>query len=122
MFTLRKFIIALPLVALIGCTQSDVEERHIDTEALRFKAEIRWTEYGIPHITAEDFGSLGYGEAYAAARDNVCNMAVSVLNAKGESAKHFGAGHDNKNIYNDAVVKALNMTEKGQRALESQPV
>jgi acyl-homoserine-lactone acylase len=121
MFALRKLIIAMSVVTLLGCTQSDIEERRINTEELRYAAEIRWTEYGIPHITADDFGSLGYGEAYAASRDNVCNMAVAVLNAKGESAKHFGAGHENKNIYNDAVVKALNMTEKGQRALESQP-
>jgi acyl-homoserine-lactone acylase len=121
MFALRKLIIASSLLTLLGCTQNDTEERRIDTLHLRYKAEIRWTEYGIPHITADNFGSLGYGEAYAASRDNVCNMAVSVLNAKGESAKHFGAGHENKNIYNDAVVKALDMTEKGQRALESQP-
>lgn len=114
MFALKKLTIASALVALVGCTQSD-------TEAHRYQAEIKWTDYGIPHITANDFGSLGYGEAFAAARDNVCNMAMSVLNAKGESAKVFGPGHENKNIYNDAVVKALNMTERGQRALESQP-
>ena len=114
MFALKKLTIASALVALVGCTQSD-------TEAHRYQAEIKWTDYGIPHITAKDFGSLGYGEAFAAARDNVCNMAVSVLNAQGESAQVFGPGHEKKNIYNDAVVKALNMAERGQRALESQP-
>jgi hypothetical protein len=27
----------------------------------RYNAEIRRTEYGIPHIPADGFGSLGYG-------------------------------------------------------------
>ncbi len=30
------------------------------TEA-KFRADVVRTEYGIPHITAEDFGSFGYG-------------------------------------------------------------
>lgn len=44
-----------------------------DTTELReaagrgFAANIRYTEYGIPHIKAADFAGLGYG--FAAARD-----------------------------------------------------
>ncbi len=30
-----------------------------------FAAEIVWTEYGIPHVTADDWAGLGYGYAYA---------------------------------------------------------
>jgi acyl-homoserine-lactone acylase len=26
-----------------------------------FSADIVWTEFGIPHVTADDWGSLGYG-------------------------------------------------------------
>ncbi len=32
-----------------------------------YDATIRITEHGIPHITADSFGSLGYGSGYAAA-------------------------------------------------------
>ena len=28
------------------------------------EATIRWTEHGIPHITAKDFRGLGYGSGY----------------------------------------------------------
>jgi acyl-homoserine-lactone acylase len=38
-------------------------------------ADIRYTEYGIPHITAEDFAGLGYGYGFAAATDNICVLA-----------------------------------------------
>jgi hypothetical protein len=31
----------------------------------RYSAEIRRTEYGIPHIVASDYASLGYGYGYA---------------------------------------------------------
>ena len=28
-----------------------------------YNVEIRWTSYGIPHVKADDWGSLGYGFA-----------------------------------------------------------
>ena len=33
-------------------------------------AEIRRTDFGIPHIKADDWTSLGYGFGYAYAQDN----------------------------------------------------
>ena len=43
-----------------------------------YEAQIRWTRYGIPHITARDFGitandfgSLAFGEGYAFAKDHL---------------------------------------------------
>ena len=41
----------------------------------RYEAQIRRTSYGIPHIKAKDFGSLGYGEGYAQAEDHLCTVA-----------------------------------------------
>lgn len=69
-------LVSLLIVSLIGCSQSEVAEP-------RYQAEIVRTTYGIPHITADDYGSLGFGEAYAAAQDHVCNMAFALLSAKG---------------------------------------
>ena len=37
-----------------------------------YSVDIRWTSYGIPHILAEDYGSLGYGMGYAFAKDHYC--------------------------------------------------
>ena len=33
-----------------------------------YAVEIRRTSHGIPHITAKDYGSLGFGEGYAFAQ------------------------------------------------------
>ena len=58
----------------------------------RYSAEIRRTEYGIPHIVANDYGSLGYGYGYAFAQDNLCVMADRVVTLRGERSRHFGPG------------------------------
>ncbi|TDC97559.1 peptidase S45 [Nonomuraea deserti] len=57
----------------------------------RYAADIRRTEYGIPHISAKDHGGLGYGYGYAFAQDNLCVMASWALTLRGERSRHFGA-------------------------------
>lgn len=47
--------------------------------------------WGIPHVTAPDFGSLGYGEGYAFAQDNLCTFADDVVTLRGERTQYFGA-------------------------------
>lgn len=54
-------------------------------------ATIRYTEYGIPHITARDYAGLGYGTGYAAAKDDLCLLAQGVVTLSGERSKYFGA-------------------------------
>jgi acyl-homoserine-lactone acylase len=53
-------------------------------------ADIRYTEYGIPHIRAKDFAGLGYGYGFAAAKDNVCVLADTYLTVDGERSKYLG--------------------------------
>ena len=57
-------------------------------------AEIRRTAYGIPHILAGDYGSLGYGYGYAFAQDNLCVMADRVITLRGERSRYFGPAAD----------------------------
>ncbi|MFT5816253.1 MAG: acyl-homoserine-lactone acylase, partial [Psychroserpens sp.] len=38
-------------------------------------ANIRWTDYGVPHITADNLESMSYGVGYAFAKDNICMLA-----------------------------------------------
>ena len=56
-----------------------------------YSAEIRRTAYGIPHIRAETFGGLGYGQGYAFAQDNLCILADHFVTLRGERSKYFGA-------------------------------
>jgi acyl-homoserine-lactone acylase len=57
----------------------------------QYQATIVRTAYGIPHITARDFGSLGYGYGYALASDNLCTMADGYITVEGRRSRYFGA-------------------------------
>jgi len=48
------------------------------------------TTYGVPHVRARDFGSLGYGYGYAFAEDNLCTMMDDFVTIRGERARYFG--------------------------------
>ncbi|MFG2136410.1 penicillin acylase family protein [Streptomyces sp. NPDC048650] len=54
-------------------------------------ATIRYTEYGIPHIVAEDYPDLGFGEGWAQAADQVCTLADGFATVRGERSRYFGA-------------------------------
>jgi acyl-homoserine-lactone acylase len=56
------------------------------------QATIRRTSHGIPHITANDFGGLGYGYGYAAAQDNICVLADIYTTVNGERSRYSGSG------------------------------
>ncbi len=53
-------------------------------------AVIRRTRYGVPHITARDYESAAYGQAYAFAEDNLCTLAETVVTIAGERSRYFG--------------------------------
>ncbi len=56
----------------------------------RYAAEIRRTEGGMPHVKARDYGSLGFGYAYAYAEDQVCRFADIVATVNAQRSRHFG--------------------------------
>jgi hypothetical protein len=41
-----------------------------------YVATVRWTSYGIPHVRASNWGSLGYGYGFAFARDRSLNSGA----------------------------------------------
>ena len=53
------------------------------------EANIRWTSYGVPHITADNLQSLGFGSGYAYAKDNLCILADQLVKIRSERAKYF---------------------------------
>ena len=56
----------------------------------RFSATIRRTEHGIPHVEADDWGSLGYGYGYAYAQDQFCMAMRGIVAATSRSAELLG--------------------------------
>lgn len=84
------------------------------SEAKPYRAEITRTAYGIPHVQAKDWGSIGFGEAYAYLEDNLCLLADKIVTVNGERSRWFGAEGssviafaDTPNLDSDAFFKAI---------------
>ncbi|WP_235535951.1 penicillin acylase family protein [Nocardioides sp. Root190] len=87
LLTLLAALLVVPALAVAGPAGA---ERVQAAAAAPYDATIRITEHGIPHITASTWGSLGYGSGYAAARSSICNLADTVLTARGQRSRHLG--------------------------------
>jgi acyl-homoserine-lactone acylase len=94
----RAGIAATLLLALAACSSGDDEAGDSTgsappppvATASRINVDVGRTGYGVPHVRAKDFRSLGYGLAYAYAQDNVCMFADTVLTVRGERSQFFG--------------------------------
>ena len=51
---------------------------------------IRTTSYGLPHIRARDYRSLGFGMGWSQGRAVPCTLAEAYVTARGERSKYFG--------------------------------
>ncbi|MGF6573350.1 acyl-homoserine-lactone acylase [Paraburkholderia sp. GAS333] len=75
-------------LALLSCAATP----GTGTDALAgpYHVDIRRTSLGIPHVKADDWGSLGYGYGYVQAQDNLCTMADGFVTYRGERSRYFG--------------------------------
>lgn len=72
------------------------------------EATVRWTEHGIPHVTAPDWKGLGLGYGYAFARDNLCVLAEEIVTVNGERSRYFGEnGQRQKGTQGPQLTPAL---------------
>jgi len=82
-----------------------------------YDATVRWTSYGIPHITAPDYGSLGYGMGYAFARDHACVLADQVLMVNSQRARWFGQDF----VDGDFGWKAMGVRQQAEEGWSTLP-
>ncbi|MFC5835424.1 penicillin acylase family protein [Nonomuraea insulae] len=94
----------------------------------RYTAEIRRTEYGLPHISAKDYGGLGFGYGYAFAQDNLCVLASWVVTLRGERSRNFGPEADSDdpvrpvaNLVSDVYYKSVAESGVVARVLSQPP-
>jgi acyl-homoserine-lactone acylase len=89
-----------------------------DAPAARYDATIRWTAHGVPHVKAQDWGSLGYGTAYAIATDGVCILAREFVNVRGEQSKFFGPdeGRREADVFHKSIITEQAIANAGSRA------
>ena len=86
-----------------------------------YRATVVRTAYGAPHITAADYGSLGFGAGYAAAQDNFCDFADRMLTVAAERARYLGPGDKNANVVSDLYHQRLIQTGRLEELLNADP-
>ncbi|MGV9805129.1 acylase [Micromonospora chersina] len=97
----RRRLAAITTLALLAVTLT-VPTGPAAARQGAYEALIRRASYGVPHITARDFASLGFGVGYAQAEDNICLIAENVMTVRAQRTRWFGpAGEDGSNITSD---------------------
>ena len=120
-----SLIIALVLfvllcaVTLAGCDGNSNSKSDKVDEGPSYSALIERTQYGTAHITADDWGSLGFGQGYATAQDRFCIVADQMLKVRSQRARYFGPGENNTHVNSDFAYLALGVIDKAESVLDS---
>ena len=78
------------------------------------RVEIRRDTFGVPHILAEDEEAAAFAFGYAMAEDHAAELGRRYLQARGEAARHFGAGE----LENDLAMHRFGNRAAARRAFE----
>jgi len=129
----RVGLAALLLIA--ACSSDDGSSKSPDTTAAApvttdapttteaapgYAADITRTEYGIPHIVADDWGSLGFGQGYAYAQDRACTLLDQIVKVRGERSKYFGPGDNDENLNSDFAYRHLHLWDDADERFSGQ--
>jgi acyl-homoserine-lactone acylase len=121
----RGFHAALGLAAMaliFACTPASAHQA--------MKSKIVRTRYGVPHITAANLTSLGFGYGYAFAQDDLCTIADSYVTVAGQRSRYFGPdgewtfsgnGTVNNNLDSDFFYRSVNRSGSIERLIHSAP-
>ena len=86
-----------------------------------YQADIRWTTHGVAHISAQDWGGLGFGQGYACAKDHLPTLADQIIKVRSERARFHGAGPNDAHIASDLGYLALGVRARAPQLREAQP-
>ena len=92
----------------------------------RYRATVTRTRHGIPHVVADDWGSLGFGSGFATAETSFCNLADTAVTGRGRRSRWFGAEEryddqvamNGTNLQVDTLVADLRARRVVERLLE----
>ncbi|WP_447078989.1 acylase [Shewanella algae] len=121
-------------LALVGCSDDDNDQNPppVDNTLQAFAPDgklsvsVRRTSFGVPHIQADNLESLGFGNGYVQAQDNLCILADGFVKANSERSMYFGphasldfttgipAREDNGNLISDFAYKALKVRAQAE--------
>jgi acyl-homoserine-lactone acylase len=97
-------VVTLAVSALVLASGAEIV--HAKNAKINYQVKVQRTSFGIPHVRASDWGSLGYGYGYAFAQDNICVLAADVLVATGTKSRFFGP--QGGNLASDFVYALIN--------------
>lgn len=115
LFWLVSFVLLAAALLAPGCDGSDGSDSRPNNG---YSALIERTQYGTAHITADNWGSLGFGQGYATAQDRFCVIADQLLKVRSQRARYFGPGENNEHINSDFAYLALGVIDKAESVLE----
>ncbi len=122
---------ALSLTLITACDDDDEEPVPAPPSVLEtfdddgvLEANIRWTTYGVPHITAENLESLSYGVGYAFARDNLCILADQIVRYNSQRSRYYGPDRvpgsgDSSHLISDFGFLTIGIREIAEESLST---
>jgi acyl-homoserine-lactone acylase len=129
----RRVLSAAAVLPLLGALAFSAEGAAAATrpDGLKSNAVTIVTDSaGIPHITASNFTSLGYGEAWAFSEDNFCTLAQDFVTVNGDRSQYFGqnnlavnysAGVDPTNLQSDLFWQEIKNSGLYQSQIKAKP-
>ncbi len=84
-------------------------------------ADVRWTTHGVAHVRAADWGSLGFGQGWACARDHLPTLCDQIVKVRSERARFHGRGVDDGNVASDFGYIALGVAARAVALRAAQP-
>jgi acyl-homoserine-lactone acylase len=82
-----EFIVGMLAWTVLGGGCANGEDAPPESDEAVF---VRYTEYGVPHVRERDYESVGFGQGYAQARDNLCQIERGMIALRGELSRWFG--------------------------------
>lgn len=84
-------------------------------------ATVEWTTHGVAHVTAGDWGSLGFGQGWACALDHLPVILDQVVKATGRRARFHGEGPQGAHVASDLGYRMLGLRERAVGLRDAQP-
>lgn len=121
--TIHTACLPMALAALTALPSVSTQATTVSPEtlvAVDMTASITRTDYGVPHISADNLSSLGFGNGYAQAQDHICTLADGYTRVNSEYSKYFGADKyeagDSLNLVTDFGYKAMRLRSQAEAA------
>ncbi|OJH35901.1 acylase [Cystobacter ferrugineus] len=112
-----RWFSVLALLLATGCEDPPEPQPHPQPPAPRYQATIYRTEYGVPHIRADNLAGVASGQGYAFAQDQACGLAEAVLRLRGEQARYRGPEF----VGIDIAHRVLDPLGRAEQLLPQQP-